>query len=833
MAAGLGALGAFALMAENGHARWGVPVGIVCVLAAVWGVMDLLGTFDDPPERVATETTLGALTPRLAAALAGALGFAAALGGAQSGVGPSWAWGALVTALFVATVAALFRLGEALGPWATDETGAPRVLSRRHGFWVVALAGLLYLPTLGSASLWDPWETHYGEVAREILSRDDWVSLWWVQEGWFFSKPILNFWMQALAMASMGTHYAPGEMLLGAAGHVARPEWVVRAPNVVLSILALYVLYKGVARVFGRRAGMLGAFVLMTMPDWLFLAHQTMTDMPFVASMTCAMGLLLLGFHTGGETLARVYRVRVGRHAFGLTAWHLVFGTILACALPQILYLASRNLELVVHGAGPYGFRPHEDLFKSGSAGNCGVVPGNEACRTLSATVHGFAPALQALFWTAITGAVLYLNWGERRTQRLLYLGAWLFAAIATMGKGPAGFVLPIVCVLGYLATKKRWSELVSVQPLSGLLIILAVALPWYVAMYVRHGAQFTDRIIFHDMINRALGHVHDTNEGDDTGFAFYVWQLGYAVFPWTGLVPAGLLYWLRRGDSDDRGRGDASVFLAMWFLFGFALFSFMGTKFHHYIFPAVPPLAMLVGVLLDEMLGRADAAALDPRRRAHERTMLGGVAVAGACLVGLVARDLALKPEGGGAGSPGAIRLLQLFTYNYRRVWPDTLDFATPIAVFGALAVLVGLALAIGRIRRHVVGLALVLAGAWAVFCLDVYMTEVSPHWGQRDVIAAYYTSRSNDAEPIVAYQMNWKGESFYTGNRIATFVTTGAPFTSWMKDERQKGVRVMYFVAEPGRMAGLRNEVGARAYREVTDRATCNKFVLVRAEL
>ena len=42
-----------------------------------------------------------------------------------------------------------------------------------------------------------------------------------------------------------------------------------------------------------------------------------------------------------------------------------------------------------------------------------------------------------------------------------------------------------------------------------------------------------------------------------------------------------------------------------MWFLFAFALFSFMGTKFHHYIFPAVPPAAMLVGVVLDDMLGK------------------------------------------------------------------------------------------------------------------------------------------------------------------------------------------------------------------------------------
>ncbi len=51
--------------------------------------------------------------------------------------------------------------------------------------------------------------------------------------------------------------------------------------------------------------------------------------------------------------------------------------------------------------------------------------------------------------------------------------------------------------------------------------------------MYVRHGSPFTDRLIFHDMFNRASAHcVHDTNEaeGDDTSLRFYVWQLGLGM---------------------------------------------------------------------------------------------------------------------------------------------------------------------------------------------------------------------------------------------------------------------------------------------------------------
>jgi 4-amino-4-deoxy-L-arabinose transferase-like glycosyltransferase len=927
--AAIGGFLAFLLMAQGGQLSFGVPLGALFVAVATWGVMDILGTFDDPADRVGASMTLGALAAPLGRAVAMMVLFGGALWGGQCGWGPQWLWGALVTVTFILWVAAVFDAGVKLGPWAKDELGQTRSLFQRHGFWVVTAGALLYLPALGIYSLWDPWETHYGEVAREILARDDWISLWWAQDGWFWSKPILNFWMQSIAMATLRTHYQPDMMLQGLGGATAHPEWVVRAPNVLLTIVAMYLLYKGVAKVFGRRAGLLGGLVLATVPDWYFLAHQTMTDMPFVAAMTAAMGLLLLGLHTNEEQLATAYEVKAGRFVFRLTGWHLAFGVILLCAIPQILYLLSRNVELV-WGARGHGFRNHWDEFRSGSAGNCGL-PGNEACNLANpasipkgVSAHpegvgpillrffgGFEPALQALVWAGTIGGLLYMNWGERRLRRLYYMAAWFFAAIATMGKGPAGFALPMICAFAYVCTKKRWGELLRLEIVSGLLIILAVALPWYVAMYVRHGSPFTDRLIFHDMFNRAFHHVHDTNEGDDTSFRFYIWQLGYAVFPWTGLAPLALTYWMRRSDSADRGKGDVAVFLFMWFLFAFALFSFMGTKFHHYIFPAVPPVAMLVGIVLDQMLGderltvkgalpmylvglfaglllcvagtarcwpgsifgvrelHAEPPAASPvvggimiamgvamiigfvrffretrkdrgrdegddagdLRTQHEQRMIGAASFAGALVLVLVGRDLILKPDN--ADQPGAIRLLQLFTYNYRRSWPETLDFTAILIGFTIVAIGISLALSVRALRRHAVAAFCAFSFAWALWGLDVYMVKTAPHWGQREVMQAYYANRGSADEPLIAYQMNWKGENFYTGNHIPAFVSTGSTFSTWMKQQREKGVKVMYFVTEHSRVGGLKSEVAGKAYREMTDKALCNKFVLVRAEL
>jgi hypothetical protein len=62
---------------------------------------------------------------------------------------------------------------------------------------------------------------------------------------------------------------------------------------------------------------------------------------------------------------------------------------------------------------------------------------------------------------------------------------------------------------------------------------------------------------------------------------------------------------------------------------------------------------------------------------------------------------------------------------------------------------------------------------------------------------------------------------------------VSTGATFTNWLKKKREEGAKVMYFITEHGRIGGLKSEVSVKAYREITDKTLCNKFILVRAEL
>ena len=113
-------------------------------------------------------------------------------------------------------------------------------LSERQMIILVILFGLLlYLPFAGSYGLWDPWETHYGEVARQMVTRGDFISLWWpgspIDPEVFWSKPVLSFWLISLSLYVFGLgHPAAGTFAIS-----ARPEWALRLPFLLMSLLAL------------------------------------------------------------------------------------------------------------------------------------------------------------------------------------------------------------------------------------------------------------------------------------------------------------------------------------------------------------------------------------------------------------------------------------------------------------------------------------------------------------------------------------------------------------------------------------------------------------------
>lgn len=887
--------------------RWLGGMGLAASLLGSLRLLGLGGQHTPPDQRTSFRSLARPLLVFVAALLATHASLRAAVAGSVPHQTQTLA--VLVPLLFVLLVGSFGACARVLGLL----EDAARPLLRRHGFWLCAMTGAIYLPRLGSFGLIDPWETHYGEVAREILARDDWISLWWVQDGWFWSKPILNFWLQALSFAGLGVRYGSDQMIAGLVeGRVPQPEWAVRLPTFLLAVLGQYLLYVGVRKHAGRRAAFLGALVLMSTPFWYFLAHQSMADMIYVGPLAAAMGFLLLALGASSTERMRVVELSFGRVLGAQRSIRISFARLLLAALwlvivPQVLYLASRNLTFQWLD-GPVGFRVDAfDRVLSGSPGNCGL-PGNSACHEhRGASAAALQPAVAALGWALLGALLLVRRRNEVRVKRLCYLAAWLCAGLSFMGKGAPGLVLVLFTLAAFLGARNRLDELRHAD-LGGLVLVLAAAVaPWFVQETARHGLPFVERLFIHDMVKRAFDHVHDTNEGHDTSFRYYVWQLGYGLFPWTGVAAVAALSSVGRSffggapSDSSRRQHDLRYFLFLWLLAAFGMFGVTGTKFHHYIFPLVPAVAMLAGLTLaeysppqrgggDERLlpgwrspswsiplavallacglllafsGSLSGQVVERRsgawpwlaaglvalsvlvlmaagrlakrqpsgpQGAEASVAEGCYAVGAAALVGLAGRDLArgFEHEGG-----GAVRLLQVFTYNYDRPWPKTLDFSPLLSAVTILAVVGCLMLLAQRWRRLVVPALCTLALLTSAWGVNGYLVGVAPHWGQRETIETYYRTRQSADEPLVAYQLNWKGENFYTGNRIATFVSSGKPFKSWVEKQKKQGVQVMFFTTEHSRIRALQRELGKpENFELLTDERLNNKFALARVQ-
>ena len=136
-----------------------------------------------------------------------------------------------------------------------------RLSERQMALLVIVVGLLLYLPFAGSYGLWDPWETHYAEVARQMTQRGDYISLWWPgsprDPEVFWSKPVLSFWLMSLGDARRRASACPrGARARWRSSHGA--EWAVRVPFCLMGVLGIYAVYLVTSRFVSRRAGRAG-----------------------------------------------------------------------------------------------------------------------------------------------------------------------------------------------------------------------------------------------------------------------------------------------------------------------------------------------------------------------------------------------------------------------------------------------------------------------------------------------------------------------------------------------------------------------------------------------
>ena len=178
-------------------------------------------------------------------------------------------------------------------------------------------------------------------------------------------------------------------------------------------------------------------------------------------------------------------------------------------------------------------------------------------------------------------------------------LVAWVCIGLGVLTKGPVG-VLPVAIWAMYAACSGNWSLFARTRPLVGAALALAIVLPWYVVMAVQHGRAFTDFALGHEIVERMLS--EESFGAPARGFFYYfkIWP-GDAA-PWSVLFVASIGWFAWRWSSVDRTVRQAVIFAVAWFICVFLLFSLSRSKVPHYVLPAYPAAALLIGVFVDRL---------------------------------------------------------------------------------------------------------------------------------------------------------------------------------------------------------------------------------------
>jgi 4-amino-4-deoxy-L-arabinose transferase-like glycosyltransferase len=483
------------------------------------------------------------------------------------------------------------------------------------------------------------------------------------------------------------------------------------------------------------------------------------------------------------------------------------------------------------------------------------------------------------------------------------------------------------------------WAQMFKMKLGTGILVFCAVAVPWYLTLSLFEGVDdesklFWYRFFIHDHFARLGAGVHTTTPGGT--FIYFIEQGGFAIFPWVALVPGAFAVVSRlKLRSPDRAHHLALI-ATLWVAFSFTLLASSATKFHHYIFPVLPGMAVLIALFVDRLW--------EEGLSAHAVSLLFGLV-----LFLLVGKDLAGNPK----------NFTDLFVYNYDRPYPTELvtrpiamfasrplwmgdlltlvllavgaylavgvfsvksegsvgaravallclavggAFLLPMATRGGVAASWPLGVALGlvggwvawqatkaradsrlglwvmagalmvagggllarglrgtaesdsllkslsepinvkmalgfffavagvlavvgalqRSRVMVFGTFWALAASFALWFNWGHWVDLSHHWTQRDLFWRYYAQRK-PSEPITAFLMNWRGETFYSRNTVKQIreVNKLLPFVNQPGRE--------WALVEHARLNLLRQTVGTDKVVTVIDRDINNKFVLV----
>ena len=231
----------------------------------------------------------------------------------------------------------------------------------------------------------------------------------------------------------------------------------------------------------------------------------------------------------------------------------------------------------------------------------------------LAANPRFFMFARRILIDVALTSlmtlVLLFFALAERYPARRRGLLAAMYACVGlgVLTKGPVAAVLPAIAFFLYLALHGELRRLREMMIPQGMAIALAIAAPWYVALYLQGGWTHIAEFFIGENLERFTELVGPQQRG-----AFFYLPVVFSDgLPWSLCLPAAVVVWW-----SDRRRARRSpelrvrTLLLVWTATIVVAFSLSETKQDLYIFPIVAAVTVLGADVVGRGAARADPGA-------------------------------------------------------------------------------------------------------------------------------------------------------------------------------------------------------------------------------
>ncbi|WP_230869368.1 ArnT family glycosyltransferase [Iocasia frigidifontis] len=196
-----------------------------------------------------------------------------------------------------------------------------------------------------------------------------------------------------------------------------------------------------------------------------------------------------------------------------------------------------------------------------------------------------------------ITGSFLVFFRGycsEKEIKGRYYQLMFFLMGIATVIKGPAGFLDPLVVIIVFLLLEKNLNELKRMNLFRGILIFFAVVLLWIIPAVIIGGKDYAYDLLIVQTFGRSVD-----SFAHQRAIYYYFTMFPLTFLPWSLFLISSFLCFF----NNIRTTRKELKFLFSWFWMPLLIFSMLSGKLDIYLLPIYPAASLLVAILFREIL--------------------------------------------------------------------------------------------------------------------------------------------------------------------------------------------------------------------------------------